>query len=85
MFCGDFVGDETGDGGTKGFTVGDKDICLQCLGELKYRLSQVEAKTPVERVKKTAESEEDSDEVNIDEAVDEEMEAHDPFSAKPKE
>ncbi len=85
MFCGDYVGDETGDGGTKGYTVGDKDICLQCLGELKYRLSQVEPKTPVERVKKSSDTSEEDGEVNIDEAVDEEMEARDPLSAKPRE
>jgi len=73
LFCDDFVGEETGDGGVKGLTIGGKDICLSCLQELKYRLSQVEAKSPIDREKT-----EDKEIVEEERPKEEEN----PFSAK---
>ncbi len=46
VFCDDFVGEENGDGGVKGRTIGGKDICEQCLGELKFWLNGTLAKSP---------------------------------------
>jgi hypothetical protein len=75
MFCGDFVGERNGDGGVKGRTVGGRDVCEQCLGELKNVLEQVEKKEPVNR-ERIEESEEYS------EAEDSERNSSsDPFSS----
>jgi hypothetical protein len=66
MFCDTFVGEEQRDGGCKGRTIGNKDICEQCLSELKYILESVAAKSPSERVNTDDEDEyaEDSAEMN---------------------
>ncbi len=74
FFCDDFVGEENGDGGAKGFTIGNREICKSCLEELKYRLSQVEARSPIDREEK----EETVQETNERETLDE----TNPFSAK---
>jgi len=78
LFCGDFVGERNGDGGLKGRTIGNRDICEQCLGELKNVLEQVEKKTPVDR---------ETSEINeTEESGNEEREdlGEDPFSSKVK-
>ena len=80
LFCDDFVGEVNGDGGTKGFTIGTRDVCKSCLQELKYRLEQVIARSPIDREKNEddiKEKEKNAGEVNIDEESD-----GDPFSAK---
>lgn len=46
FFCGDFVGEVNGDGGVKGRTIGNKDICEQCLGELKHWLNGALPRSP---------------------------------------
>jgi hypothetical protein len=88
MFCGAFVGEVNGDGGCKGRTIGGKDVCEQCLGELKYWLEGIKARSPTTR--EAVES--DSNEVSTDNEgdfsdkgdIEEEFE-EDPFSAAPKE
>ncbi len=78
MFCDTFVGEEQRDGGCKGRTIGNKDICEQCLSELKYVLESVTAKSPSERVG----SDDDDD---YDEEVDVSASNDDnPFSSKSK-
>lgn len=78
FFCGAFVGEVNGDGGCKGRTIGNRDICEQCLAELKYCLSTVEAKAPSQRERKDDEEEEyTSEEI-------EETTTDDPFSSAPK-
>ena len=87
FFCDDFVGEVNGDGGTQGYTIGKRDICKACLEELKYRLSQVEAKAPTPRAEKKLTMEEEESNA-VEEALDEEAleeegaEEKDPFSAK---
>jgi len=49
FLCEDFVGEVRGDGGVNGRKIGNKDICEQCLAELKNCLSGIEAKSPEER------------------------------------
>lgn len=49
LFCDVFVGEDNGDGGVKGRTIGNRDICEQCLGELKYWLEKIEPKSPSTR------------------------------------
>ncbi len=75
FFCDDFVGEENGDGGVKGFTIGGREICKSCLEELKHRLNQVEARAPIDR----EDSEEQSEENNQEREV---LDEQDPFSAK---
>jgi len=92
FFCGSFVGEETHDGGCKGRTIGNRDICEQCLSELKYMLENVTAKSPSLREKKAPEDADDFEETNeenvpIDQQVEEELreDDDDPFRASPKE
>jgi len=97
VFCDDFVGEVNGDGGVKGRTIGGKDICEQCLGELKFWLNGTLAKSPGMRntpLKADADdgsSEESSDtneeEENNSESKDtgeDEDSNGDPFSSTPK-
>jgi len=79
MFCDTFVGEDQRDGGCKGRTIGNKDICEQCLSELKYILDTVEAKSPSERV--SSDDEDDSIEASseVNATGDE-----NPFSSKTK-
>ena len=51
FFCGAFVGEENGDGGCKGRTIGNRDVCEQCLAELKYWLQGTLARSPSMREK----------------------------------
>lgn len=74
LFCDDFVGEVNGDSGAKGYTVGNRDICLACLQELKYRLEQVTAKSPIEREKLVESKELESTRSTDDDS--------DPFRAK---
>ena len=95
LFCNSYVGEESGDGGCKGRTIGTKDICEQCLSELKYVLEGVKPKSPSERETKSPEdnddfentSETDNSNTPIDEQVQEELREEDenPFSSAPKE
>jgi len=93
FFCGAFVGEENGDGGGKGRTVGTKDICEQCLGELKHWLNGTIPRSPGMRqtpIEKDDEETEIVDETGDDSEEIEEKEgtrenASDPFSASPKE
>ena len=78
FFCGAFVGEINGDGGVKGRTIGGRDICEQCLGELKYCIETVVAKAPSEREEKLMEEEEENSEEEIETTSD------DPFSSSPK-
>lgn len=78
FFCGVFVGEVNGDGGCKGRTIGGRDICEQCLSELKYCLESVQSKSPNEREVKLSE-EEDFKEEDIKETINE-----DPFTSAPK-
>lgn len=80
FFCGAYVGEVNGDGGCKGRTIGTRDICEQCLAELKYCLETVTAKAPTERISDN--DEEESIEENVDEI--ERSTSDDPFSAAPK-
>ncbi|MFA6269519.1 MAG: hypothetical protein WC652_06900 [archaeon] len=67
VFCDDFVGEVNGDGGVKGRTVGGKDICEQCLGELKFWLNGTLAKSPgMRNTPLKADSNEDSSEEDSD-------------------
>ncbi|VVB75347.1 Uncharacterised protein [uncultured archaeon] len=98
VFCDDFVGEVNGDGGVKGRTVGGKDICEQCLGELKFWLNGTLAKSPGMRNTplKSDESEDSSEEDMVEveeENKDEPQESEesnsegadgDPFSSTPK-
>jgi hypothetical protein len=78
FFCGAFVGEVNGDGGCKGRTIGNRDICEQCLSELKFCLEQVNSKSPAQREASDEEIEsEDSEEI-------EETTMDDPFSSAPK-
>lgn len=80
FFCGAYVGEVNGDGGCKGRTIGNRDICEQCLSELKYCLDTVTAKSPTGRINET------NDEDNSEES-EEEIESttnDDPFSSAPK-
>ncbi len=79
FFCGAFVGETNGDGGVKGRTIGNRDICEQCLSELKYCLETVKAKSPSEREEKLMEEEEENSEEEIESTTSE-----DPFSSSPK-
>jgi len=84
FFCDDFVGEENGDGGTQGYTIGKRDICKACLSELKYRLAQVEAKAPTPKAEKSNDDEEEDaviEETSKKEEI-ENAEGEDPFSAK---
>ena len=93
FFCGAFVGEENGDGGGKGRTVGTKDICEQCLGELKHWLNGTIPRSPGMRpnpiekdddeVEVAQETTDDSEEVEDDEMKREESSS--PFSASPTE
>ena len=65
FFCGAFVGEVNGDGGCKGRIIGGRDICEQCLSELKYCLETVPSKSPSEREIKSSE-EEDFEEENVE-------------------
>ncbi|HNV01396.1 MAG TPA: hypothetical protein PKK60_03135 [archaeon] len=75
FLCDDYVGEENGDGGTKGFTIGGREICKSCLEELKYRLSQVEARSPIDREEKEEQGEENNQEREV-------LDEQNPFSAK---
>ncbi|NMA44529.1 MAG: hypothetical protein GX950_01810 [Candidatus Diapherotrites archaeon] len=75
FLCDDFVGEENGDGGVKGFTIGEREICKSCLEELKHRLNQVEARAPIDREKQEETIEENEPEQ-------ENTEEQNPFSAK---
>jgi hypothetical protein len=85
------VGEENGDGGCKGRTVGGKDICEQCLGELKHWLNGTLPRSPGMREKPV--QEEDEEEQSNSEQKEETNESEeennsteeDPFSAKPSE
>ena len=57
FLCGDFVGEDNGDGGVKGRTIGTRDICERCIAELKYCMNSIEAKSPIERTISDAENE----------------------------
>ena len=93
FFCDEFVGEDVRDGGLKGRTVGNKDICEQCLGELKHWLNAALPRAPSMREKKL-QSDTDEDSANSESAasgeiiVDEEPlddETKDnPFSSSPK-
>lgn len=93
FFCGDFVGEINGDGGTRGRTVGRKDICEQCLGELKHWLNASLPRSPGMREKKLEDEDENqvesdkerenSEEVIIDEEPDDDA-GSDPFSSGAK-
>ena len=82
FFCGTFVGEVNGDGGCKGRTVGNRDICEQCLGELKHWLNGTIPRSPSMRENKL----ENDEEVNIDEQPVEEARDGDgdPFSSGAK-
>jgi hypothetical protein len=77
IFCDDFVGETNGDGGAKGFTIGGRDVCKSCLEELKYRLEQVKARSPIDREEKKDEETEFEERETQEEA--------NPFSAKAEE
>ncbi|MFA6065097.1 MAG: hypothetical protein WCW44_04735 [archaeon] len=93
LFCNSFVGEESGDGGCKGRTIGTKDICEQCLSELKYVLERITPKSPSTRETKTPEDSDDFENSTnessapIDEQIQEELREEDenPFSSAPKE
>jgi len=55
FFCGDFVGEVNGDGGAKGRSIGNKDICEQCLGEFKHWLNGTLPRSPGMRERKLVE------------------------------
>ena len=95
FFCGAFVGEVNGDGGLKGRSVGNKDICEQCLGELKHWLNATLPRSPSMRTTPLEEEDEEvstNEEVNIDEEPIEEnndseevtTNGEDPFSSVPK-
>lgn len=68
FFCGDFVGEVNGDGGVRGRTVGNKDVCEQCLGELKHWLNGTLPRSPGMRERKlNSEDDDDSKENNSEE------------------
>ncbi|MCX6803962.1 MAG: hypothetical protein NTY48_05340 [Candidatus Diapherotrites archaeon] len=77
FFCGAFVGENNGDGGTKGRSIGNRDICEQCLSELKYWLESAVAKSPSTR----GETEEGSGSGSSTD-VKESTSSDDPFSSK---
>jgi hypothetical protein len=78
FYCGAFVGEVNGDGGCKGRTIGGRDICEQCLGELKYCLESVTKKSPNEReVSASEENEFEEDEI-------ENTTSDDPFTSSPR-
>lgn len=79
FFCGAFVGEVNGDGGCKGRTIGNRDICEQCLGELKYCIETVASKTPSERQKETMEEDFEGNDEEIESTTED-----DPFSSAPK-
>ena len=64
FFCGGFVGEVNGDGGLKGRSVGNKDICEQCLGELKHWLNATIPRSPSMR---TTPIEDEDDEISSNE------------------
>jgi hypothetical protein len=79
------VGEVNGDGGCKGRTIGNKDICEQCLAELKYLLEGIKAKSPSTR--EASENDDDSEENELDETKEENDACEsldDPFSSSPK-
>lgn len=93
FFCGIFVGEENGDGGCKGRTIGNKDVCEQCLAELKHWLNGTIPRSPSMRTIPLEKETESTDEINTDEeivesnddsSIDEDANS-DPFSASPKE
>jgi|GEM_PF-1238396 len=96
VFCDDFVGEENGDGGVKGRTIGNRDICEQCLGELKFWLNGTLAKSPGMRntplksndedTKEVVEEEDSTEETSEEESKqsEEEDSNDDPFSSTPK-
>jgi hypothetical protein len=73
FLCESFVGDEHGDGGVKGRLIGTRDICEQCLAELKYCMGGIEAKSPYERKNKNAEDEEVNEEITDENKSDQEL------------
>ena len=78
FFCGAFVGEINGDGGVKGRTIGGRDICEQCLGELKYHLESISAKSPSEREEKVSDEEIENNEEDIESTT-----TDNPFSSAP--
>jgi hypothetical protein len=78
FFCGAFVGEINGDGGVKGRTIGGRDICEQCLGELKYHLESITAKSPSEREEKLTDEDNEDDSEEIKSST-----SNDPFSSSP--
>jgi hypothetical protein len=89
FFCGAFVGEVNGDGGLKGRTIGNKDVCEQCLGELKHWLNATLPRSPSMRTTPLKEEDDESEEVEtdeepIDEINEEQNEEDNPFSSKPK-
>jgi len=86
FLCECFVGDENGDGGVKGRMIGNRDICEQCLAELKYCMNSIEAKSPGERTNKIdLENDEDiseeSDDINENDQELSDEENYDPSSS----
>jgi len=79
FFCGAYVGETSGDGGIKGRTIGGRDICEQCLSELKYCLESVTAKSPREREEKEIDDEQEENDEEIESTTND-----DPFSSAPK-
>ena len=88
FFCGTYVGEENGDGGCKGRTVGNKDICEQCLGELKHWLNATLPRSPSMREKPLEKEDDEIEENNSEESQNEEDDieatSDDPFSSSPK-
>jgi len=93
FFCGAFVGETNGDGGSKGRTVGNRDICEQCMGELKHWLNATLPRSPSMREKKIEEEEdtisgtnndettEDDEKINEDDSQTQETREENPFSS----
>lgn len=94
FFCDDFVGEENGDGGVRGRTVGNRDICENCLSELKHWLNEITPRSPGIREKPPQKS---GNETNFkklipnetdkieNENIEPELVEDNPFSAGPSE
>ncbi len=79
FFCGAFVGEINGDGGVKGRTIGGRDICEQCLSELKYCLETVSAKSPTQKEENVMDEEQNENDEEIESTT-----TDNPFSSSPK-
>ncbi len=82
FLCEDFVGEVQGDGGVKGRRIGNRDICEQCLAELKHCMDGIKAKSPDDREIKDDES--DGLEEQIEENDERNEENYDPSSSSVK-